>query len=119
MGEIDDEHDTESGADAIARDGGWLLAGDLPLDEAERTLDLTLPEGDYETVAGMVIAHAAGLPAVGDTVEIELPTDTADLVNDGAPVTRQIVAEVRAVERRVPARVLVTVGTRTEEADHE
>ncbi|MBB2771434.1 MULTISPECIES: hemolysin family protein [Mycolicibacterium] len=119
VGEIDDEHDTESTADIVARDGGWLLAGDLPLDEAERTLGLTLPEGDYETVAGMVIAHAAGLPDAGDTVVIELPSDNADLLNDGPAPARQIVAEVRAVDRRVPSRVLVTVDTRTEGGDDE
>ncbi|BBY15204.1 hemolysin family protein [Mycolicibacterium litorale] len=119
VGEIDDEHDTESTADVIARDGGWLLAGDLPLDEAERTLELTLPAGDYETVAGMVIAQAGGLPAPGDTVEIELPTDTADLVHDGPPPMRRIVAEVRAVERRVPSSVFVTVDTASEESDDE
>lgn len=117
VGEIDDEHDTESAADAVARDGGWLLAGDLPLDEAERILGFSLPAGDYETVAGMVIAHAAGLPEVGDTVEIELPADTADLVNDGPPVTRRIVAEARALERRVPSSVFVTVAI--EEAHDE
>ncbi|PRC51604.1 hypothetical protein C6A85_63235, partial [Mycobacterium sp. ITM-2017-0098] len=43
LGEIDDEHDTEHEADVVVDGDGWLLAGDLPLDEAERTLDLTLP----------------------------------------------------------------------------
>ncbi|WP_197374867.1 hemolysin family protein [Mycolicibacterium baixiangningiae] len=119
VGEIDDEHDTESAADAVAGDGGWLLAGDLPLDEAERTLGLTLPAGDYETVAGMVIAQAAGLPDVGDTVTIELPADNADLMSDGPPPKRQIVAQVRAVERRVPASVFVTVGAPQWEVDGE
>lgn len=109
VGEIDDEHDAAHDADVIAENGGWLLAGDLPLDEAERMLDLTLPPGDYETVAGMVIAHAAGLPDVGDTVEIELPGETADLLIDGPPPTRRMTAQVRCVERHVPAAVFVTV----------
>ncbi|MGE2733202.1 hemolysin family protein [Mycolicibacterium vaccae] len=111
VGEIDDEHDAAHDADAIAEDGGWLLAGDLPLDEAERTLELTLPPGDYETVAGMVIAHAVGLPDVGDTVAIELPAETADLLADGPLHTRTLVAQVRTIERHVPATVFVTVVT--------
>ncbi|MGE2731664.1 hemolysin family protein [Mycolicibacterium vaccae] len=111
VGEIDDEHDAAHDADVIAEDGGWLLAGDLPLDEAERTLELTLPPGDYETVAGMVIAHAVGLPDVGDTVEIDLPSETADLLIDGPLPTRRLTAQVRSIERHVPAAVFVTVVT--------
>ncbi|NVN51559.1 hemolysin family protein [Mycolicibacterium hippocampi] len=109
VGEIDDEHDAEHEDDVVPDGAGWLLAGDLPLDEAERTLDLTLPPGDYETVAGMIIAHGVGLPEVGDTVEIELPSDVADLVADEPAPTRRLIVQVRSVERRVPASVFVTV----------
>ncbi|QZT61031.1 hemolysin family protein [Mycolicibacterium austroafricanum] len=116
VGEIDDEHDADAVADVVADGVGWLLAGDLPLDEAERTLDLVLPPGDYETVAGMVIAHAVGLPAVGDEVVIALPADPADLLGDGVPPTRSLTAQVRSIERRVPASVFVTVS---EEAGDE
>jgi len=117
VGEIDDEHDTDTEADVVADGDGWLLAGDLPLDEAERTLDLTLPPGDYETVAGMVIAHAVGLPAVGDEVVIDLPGDPADLVNEGTPPIRRLVVEVRSIERRVPATVFVTERIDEEDGD--
>jgi CBS domain containing-hemolysin-like protein len=121
VGDIDDEHDTEHEADAIPEAGGWLVAGDLPLDEAERTLDLTLPPGDYETVAGMVIAYAAGLPDIGDTVAIVLPADAADLVSGGPPRTRRLTAQVREIERHVPAAIFVSVATdeATEAAGHE
>ncbi|MGZ8801256.1 MAG: hemolysin family protein [Mycobacterium sp.] len=117
VGEIDDEHDTDTEADAVADGGGWLLSGDLPLDEAERTLDLTLPPGDYETVAGMVIAHAAGLPAVGDTVVIDLPSDAADLLSDRPAPMRRLTAQVRSIARRVPASVFVTVDVEQRSGD--
>ena len=117
VGEIDDEHDADTEADAVADGDGWLLAGDLPLDEAERILDLTLPPGDYETVAGMVIAHAVGLPAVGDEIVVDLPGDPADLIYDGTPPTRRLTVEVRSIERRVPATVFVTVRTDSEAGD--
>jgi CBS domain containing-hemolysin-like protein len=109
VGEIDDEHDVVSAADAIADGDGWLLAADLPIDEAERTLDLTLPPGDYETVAGMVIAYAAGLPDVGDEVVIDLPAGPADLLEDGTPPVRRLTAQIRSIERRVPATVFVKI----------
>lgn len=111
VGEIDDEHDElQTVADAVADGDGWLLAGDLPIDEAERTLDLTLPPGDYETVAGLVIAHAMGLPEVGDEVVIALPSDPADLLAEGEVPVRSLVAQVRSIERRVPASVFVTIS---------
>ena len=81
-------------------------------------LDLVLPPGDYETVAGMVIAHAVGLPSIGDSVVIELPPDPADLVEDVKPPIHTLSAQVRSIERRVPATVYVTLDIR-QEADDE
>ncbi|TFV55209.1 HlyC/CorC family transporter [Mycobacterium sp. PS03-16] len=117
VGEIADEHDTEDPAAALRDGDGWLLPGDLPIDEAERSLDLEFPAGDYETVAGLVIAYAGGLPASGDTVEVPLPDDNADLLAEGPPPRRLLVAEVREVERHVPADVFVTVRLDTEPGD--
>ncbi len=116
VGEIDDEHDADTDADAVATGDGWLMAADLPIDEAERILDLSLPAGHYETVGGMLIAYAAGLPGVGDDIVIDLPAEPEDLLGEGAPPTRRLLAQVRAVERRVPATVFVTVAG---EADDE
>ncbi|WP_422743642.1 hemolysin family protein [Mycobacterium sp. WMMD1722] len=109
VGEIADEHDTDAPPAAVAVDGGWLLPGDLPIDEAERSLDLDLPAGDYETVAGMVIAHAGTLPAPGDEVDIPLPGDPADLLAESPVPQRFLAVEVRSVDRRVPARVFAAV----------
>ena len=109
VGEIDDEHDSPTQLQVTTDGDGWLVPGDLPLDEAERALGLALPPGDYETMAGMVIAHAAALPEVGDTVEIELPGDPADLVTDDAPGRRVMTARIHSLERRVPASMFVAV----------
>jgi CBS domain containing-hemolysin-like protein len=107
VGEVADEHDDDAAAAAMRQDGGWLLSGDLPLDEAERLLG-PLPAGDYETIAGLVIAHSGELPAVGDTVEIPLPTRGADLLSTSTP-RRALLAEVRSIDRRVPATLFVTI----------
>jgi hypothetical protein len=61
----------------------------------------------------MVIAHAAGLPAAGDEIVIALPADPADLLGDGVPPIRSLTAQVRSIERRVPASVFVTVSEGT------
>nr|WP_206024491.1 hemolysin family protein [Rhodococcus sp. 14C212] len=120
VGEIADEHDTAVEAQVITRQGeGWVIRGDVHLDEVARTLDQELPEGDYETLAGLVIAEFGGLPAVGDAVEIALAPDPAELVHESASPTRTLLAEVREIDRHVPASVLVTVRTDHKGSDHE
>jgi CBS domain containing-hemolysin-like protein len=109
VGEIADEHD--GGESQVVRvPDGWLLPGDMHLDEAQRVLDQRLPEGDYETVAGLLMQHSGRLPAIGDTIEIALPTDVAA----DPPQPKLLAAIVKTVDRRVPASVLVSVEDRDE-----
>jgi len=57
------------------------------------------------------------LPDVGDTIEIPLPLDSADLVTE-SPIRRKVLAvTVRSVDRRVPASVFLSVEN--VEADSE
>ncbi|MBF6357729.1 HlyC/CorC family transporter [Nocardia higoensis] len=118
VGEIADEHDPSTAADIVAENGGWLLAGDVHLDEVERLLDLTLPDGDYETIAGLVISVFNGFPEAGDRVEIPLRREGVDYLDD-APPQQTVIAEVRSVHKHVPASVFLTVHTESEEAGDE
>ena len=111
IGDIDDEHDAPGRLGAVAEADGWSLPGDTPLDEVHRLLDVPLPDGDYETLAGLAIAAFGALPAVGDLVVVPLPPEAADLVADEPPPLRDLVLEVREVDRRVPARLFVAVRT--------
>ncbi|RZI79770.1 MAG: HlyC/CorC family transporter, partial [Microbacterium sp.] len=55
VGEIADEHDQDAAAPrAGSETDGWELPGELHLDEVERILGHRLPDGDYETLAGLV-----------------------------------------------------------------
>lgn len=83
------------------------MPGDLHIDEAERILGHDLPPGDFETLAGAVIAEFGGLPVVGDVVAIRLNPDPADLINDADPPVRSLDAEVRAVDKHVPSSLFV------------
>lgn len=114
VGEIDDEHDADSDDDAVAEGDGWVMPGDTPLDEVHRLFDRTLPEGDYETIAGLAIAESGGLPAVGDTVAVALEPEAADLVADEPQPQDLLTIEIRAVDKHVPSSVFVAV--RAEEA---
>jgi CBS domain containing-hemolysin-like protein len=72
IGEFEDESDRprqEQGPQFPHRaDGAILVPGTLRPDELEAQTGLSLPEGEYETVAGFVISALGRLPAVGDTV---------------------------------------------------
>ncbi|WP_418276889.1 hemolysin family protein [Isoptericola jiangsuensis] len=108
-GEITDEHD-HGAVDEVVPDGddAWRTSGDIHLDEVERALGHALPRGDFETLSGLLISHAGGLPASGDVVDVLLPVDPADLALEEPP-RRVLRAEVLAVRRRVPAAVRLTV----------
>lgn len=106
VGEIEDEHDDgEPDRVIIEDDGGWIMPADLHLDEIEEMLDLELPQGEKETIGGLVIEHFGGLPEVGDVIDIELPVDPEDLVELGIPPRRWLTAEILEVENYVPSRL--------------
>jgi putative hemolysin len=52
-------------------DGSWLVDGMTPIDEFERLMGVPglAEDGDYDTVAGLVISLTQRLPKVGDTAE--------------------------------------------------
>lgn len=118
VGEITDEHDEEEAPVPDAGDDGvWVMAGDIHLDEVERAIDHDLPEGDWETIAGLVIAENGALPDVGDVVEVDLPIDPADLANPEPPPITVMKVEITEIERHVPSQVRVSLDEREADSD--
>ncbi|MEE4023844.1 hemolysin family protein [Gordonia sp. PKS22-38] len=114
VGEIDDEHDTDVATPVARLDDGWRVRGDAHLDEVSRVIGRDLPEGDHETVAGLVMAEFGGLPEVGDSVEVELADDPALLDEDDAVAPRATI-RVLSVARHVPSSVLLTIPADADE----
>lgn len=113
VGEITDEHDDERPEYVpVVGDGVWEMAGDVHVDEVERSLGVDLPDGHHETIAGLVITAAGTLPEPGDRLTIELPPDPADLVHADDPAPRHLHVEVLDVERHVPSRVRLELPDR-------
>ncbi|MCT1598290.1 hemolysin family protein [Corynebacterium sanguinis] len=110
LGDVADEHDLPVSEDiAIAGENQWIVGGDTPLDEVERTIGHDLPAGDFETISGLVLAEAGGLVDSGETHDIELAAEPEDYLDgDEAPV-RILRAEVESVERHVPGVVKLTL----------
>jgi CBS domain containing-hemolysin-like protein len=69
IGDFEDESDRQNRSCRRLPDGSWSLSGDLRPDELEEYVDISLPEGEWETLAGYVIDTLQRLPEVGDRVE--------------------------------------------------
>jgi len=109
VGEITDEHD-DAATSVLEPDGDntWVMGGDVHVDEAERAIGHDLPRGDFETVAGLLIAERGALPRVGERMRIALPVAPADLVFD-EPIRRVLDVDVLEVDRHVPSEVRVSL----------
>src|SRR5690625_5932741 len=91
VGEITDEQDVGAFSAVLSQgDDTLIMDGDVHLDEVERAIGHTLPRGDIETVAGMIIAQRGALPDEGDTLAVELPAEAAELIAQ-ATLRRQLV----------------------------
>lgn len=70
VGEIEDEYDKpEKGYEHYA-DGGYLIDADMEINVLNDTLNLDLPTGDYETLAGLAIHHLEKVPLPGEQVVV-------------------------------------------------
>jgi putative hemolysin len=70
VGEIYDEFDPDSSAIRRQPDGSVLLPGSFPIHDLP-DLGLSLPEGPYTTVAGLVLDRLGHLPDKGETVQVD------------------------------------------------
>ncbi|MEO1056837.1 MAG: hemolysin family protein [Actinomycetota bacterium] len=71
VGEIEDEYDpAELHIDQIA-DGVWSIDAATRPDEVERFAGLSLPEGEYDTVAGLMLDRLERIAGVGDSIAVD------------------------------------------------
>jgi CBS domain containing-hemolysin-like protein len=71
VGDVRDEHDR--GESSPVRPLGarsWMISGLLRDDEVAEATGFQMPDGEYETLAGMVVATLGRIPTVGDEVRV-------------------------------------------------
>jgi putative hemolysin len=85
VGEIHDELDRDVVQVRRAPDGSTLVPGRLPLRDV-LALGIEVPDGEYRTVAGLVVDQLGRMGQVGDTVEIGTWSATIEAVH-GRSVT--------------------------------
>lgn len=71
VGEIEDEYDAPEKKYIQYDDGSYLIDGDQSIDILNEELDLDLPQGDYETMAGLMIQELERIPGPGDQVTVD------------------------------------------------
>ncbi|HEU4954290.1 MAG TPA: hemolysin family protein [Gemmatimonadales bacterium] len=108
VGEIVDENDTDEDL-AIQRGGWWTTDAGLRVDEVAQLTGIELPEGDYETVAGLLLQRLGRVAEPGDAVAVEIPPTRLD------EPARRAVVEVVSVHRHVPELIRIRAVTVQEE----
>ncbi|MDT8912634.1 hemolysin family protein [Amycolatopsis sp. PS_44_ISF1] len=72
IGDVRDEHDEgEAPASQQLGTDSWLVSGQLRADEVTDVTGFRMPDGDYETIAGLVLERLGRIPAEGDAAEVD------------------------------------------------
>jgi CBS domain containing-hemolysin-like protein len=95
VGEIVDEFDVEEpGFEALAN-GDFRVNARMPVDEVNELLHAELPEGDWDTIGGLVYNFLGHVPTEGETVVVDAHRLTAEKVQ-GRRIGRVRIAKVPA-----------------------
>jgi CBS domain containing-hemolysin-like protein len=71
LGEIEDEHDAANADIKQRGEQEYLVAARTEVDHLNETLGDIIPPGDYETVAGFLIAELGRIPDSGEVIETD------------------------------------------------
>jgi CBS domain containing-hemolysin-like protein len=80
VGEITDEYDREEPQVEPAGDGRYRVNARLPVDELNEILEVELPQEEWDTVGGLMMAALGHLPMQGERVDFEGLRFTAERV---------------------------------------
>ena len=109
VGDVRDEHD-DATPDVLATRDGWLVSGLLRTDEVAAATGYRAPEGEYDTIGGLVLQELGHIPVEGETVA--LPAFDPDTPPDD-PQRWQATVE-RMDGRRIDLLELVEPGSGTQ-----
>ena len=104
VGDVRDEHDRPEQAQVqpLGR-GSWLVSGQLRDDEVADATGFEIPPGEYETLAGFVLARLGHIPDVGEEVALDGWRLTV-MRRDRHRVAQLRLAHTGTPEREEPAR---------------
>ena len=109
VGDVRDEHD-DATPDVVAAGSGWRVSGLLRIDEVSTETGYRAPEGEYETIGGLVLEQLGHIPETGETVE--LPALDADGLPDESMRWQATVVQMDG--RRIDLLELTELGAQTQ-----
>jgi CBS domain containing-hemolysin-like protein len=112
VGDVRDEHD-DATPDVVAAGSGWRVSGLLRIDEVSSETGYRAPEGEYETIGGLVLEQLGHIPEVGETVQ--LPALDADGLPDDSMHWQAKVVQMDG--RRIDLLELTELAARPESHD--
>lgn len=115
VGDVRDEHDDVTPDVLRMSRDSWRVAGLLRIDEVAEDAGFRAPEGEYETIGGLVMQELGHIPKPGEAVELTA-FDPDGAVDD--PV-RWLATVVRMDGRRIDLLELTRLGRRSEPANGE
>ena len=98
IGEIQDEFDVEEPAVEPLPDGGVRVSARMSIDEVNELIDGDLPEGDWDTIGGLVFNLLGHVPAEGERAQCDGRTLTAEKVQGRRIGRVRISAPARPVD---------------------
>jgi len=72
IGDVRDEHDErEAPSSQQVGADNWLVSGQLRADEVTDETGFRMPDGDYETIAGLILERLGRIPSPGDATDLD------------------------------------------------
>ncbi|MGB0964171.1 MAG: hemolysin family protein, partial [Mycobacterium sp.] len=105
VGDVRDEHDDEP-PDVVPAGRGWQVSGLLRIDEVADNTEFRAPEGDYDTIGGLVLETLGHIPEEGESVEL-MAFEPDNAAED--PV-RWLATVLRMDGRRIDLLELTSIG---------
>jgi magnesium and cobalt exporter, CNNM family len=106
VGDVRDEHDVEP-PDVVAAGRGWQVSGLLRIDEVADATGFRAPEGDYETIGGLVLEKLGHIPDQAESIELTAFDPDGAALDD--PI-RWLATVVRMDGRRIDLLELTELG---------
>jgi CBS domain containing-hemolysin-like protein len=115
VGDVRDEHDDVTPDVLRMSRDSWRVSGLLRIDEVAENAGFRAPEGEYETIGGLVMQELGHIPNPGEAVEL-IAFDTDGPMDD--PV-RWLATVVRMDGRRIDLLELTRQGRRGDSDDED
>jgi len=94
VGEIEDEYDQREVLYEVLADDSVRVQGGMQIDNLNERFPWHLPEGEYETIAGLVITHLGRIARVGE--KVRLPGTLIEVTRADARAVREVVVRPHA-----------------------